>query len=148
MSSVGCERGWLGGWVLASHILRVVMGRVRIGVPPGLVGNPNPSHGTKCKANVGPKWPRGEEWPGQDILYCRVGERECQEREKQEGQGLKYPSVRFGIIRLVRTLWFMLIGGWEVRKSKLGGIVTLGNWNLRVQQETGTHRSHYCQQCL
>jgi hypothetical protein len=74
-----------------------------------------------------------------------VGEGESQEREKQEGQGLKYPSVRFGIIRLVRTLWFMLIGGWEVRKCKLGGIVTLGNWNLRVQWETETHRRHYCQ---
>jgi hypothetical protein len=56
-----------------------------------------------------------------------VEEGESQEREKQEGQGLKYLSVRIGIIQLIRTLWFMLIGGWEVRKCKLGGIVTLGN---------------------
>jgi hypothetical protein len=38
--------------------------------------------------------------------------REPREREKQEGQGLKYPSVRLGMIWLVRILWFMLIGGW------------------------------------
>jgi hypothetical protein len=35
---------------------------------------------------------------GQEILYCRVGERESQEREKEEGQGLKYPSVGLSMI--------------------------------------------------
>jgi hypothetical protein len=37
-------------------------------------------------------------------------------REKQEGQGLKYPSVGLSMIWLVRILWFMLIGGWGRRR--------------------------------
>jgi hypothetical protein len=49
MSGVGCEQGRLAGWVLASHVLRVVVGWVGIGVPPGLVGKLATSHGTKCK---------------------------------------------------------------------------------------------------
>jgi hypothetical protein len=32
---------------LANHVLRVVVGLVGMEVPPGLVGNPHPSHGTK-----------------------------------------------------------------------------------------------------
>jgi hypothetical protein len=32
------------------------------------------------------------------------------------GQGLKYPSVRLGMIWLVKILWFMLIGGWGRRR--------------------------------
>jgi hypothetical protein len=31
------------------------VGQVGMGISPGLVGSPHPSHGTKCKANVGPK---------------------------------------------------------------------------------------------
>jgi hypothetical protein len=49
MSIVGCEQGQLGGWVLASNALGVVVGWVVIRVPPGLVGRPDPSHGTKCR---------------------------------------------------------------------------------------------------
>jgi hypothetical protein len=67
--------------------------------------------GLKCRPQ---KWPCGEEWSGQEILYCRVGEWESQEREGG-GQGLKYPSVRLGMIWLVRILWFMLIGCWGRR---------------------------------
>jgi hypothetical protein len=33
-------------------------------------------------------------------------------REKQEGQGLKYP-----MIWLVRILWFRLIGGWGQKED-------------------------------
>jgi hypothetical protein len=44
-------------------------------------------------------------------------ERAKRERERvREGQGLKYPSVRLGMILLVRILWFMLIGGWGRRR--------------------------------
>jgi hypothetical protein len=75
--------------------------------------------GSKCLSpvgNVGPKSDHVEEWSGQEILYCRVGEGESQERKKQEGQGLKYPSVRLSMIWLVRILWFMLTGGWGRRR--------------------------------
>jgi hypothetical protein len=43
-------------------------------------------------------------------------ERAESKREKQEGQGLKYPSVRLGMSWLVRILWFMLIRGWGRRR--------------------------------
>jgi hypothetical protein len=43
-------------------------------------------------------------------------ERERAKREKQEGQGLKYPSVGLSMISLVKILWFMLIGGWRRRR--------------------------------
>jgi hypothetical protein len=84
MSGVGCKWGRLGGWVLASHILRVVVGWVRIRVPPGLVGKPAPSHGIKCWKCRPQKWPRGEEWSGQEILYCRVGEGDSWESQERE----------------------------------------------------------------
>jgi hypothetical protein len=32
------------------------------------------------------------------FFKCRVGEGKSQKREKQEGQGLKYPSVGLGMI--------------------------------------------------
>jgi hypothetical protein len=38
MSGVGCERGQSGGWVLASHVLRVVVGWVGIRVPTRISG--------------------------------------------------------------------------------------------------------------
>jgi hypothetical protein len=55
-------------------------------------------------------------WPRDSLLPGGRG-REPREREKErEGQGLKYPSVRLGMISLVRILWFMLIGGWGRRR--------------------------------
>jgi hypothetical protein len=69
----------------------------------------------KCRPQ---KWPRGEEWSGQEILYFGIGKGESREpRERQrEGQGLKYPSLGLSMIWLVRILWFMLIGGWGRRR--------------------------------
>jgi hypothetical protein len=72
-----------------------------------------------------------------------VGEGESQEQEKQEGQGLKYPSVRLSTIWLVRILWFLLIGGWGRRRIQAR--LEAGPWPWK---RTETHRRHYCQQEL
>jgi hypothetical protein len=45
------------------------------------------------------------------------GREQRAKREKQEGQRLKYPSVRLGMSWLVRILWFMLIGGWGQKEG-------------------------------
>jgi hypothetical protein len=86
---------------LANHVLRVVVGRVRIGVPPGLVGKPDPIHSTKCR-------PQSDHAERSDLAkrFFIAGparsepggrEREPRERER-EGQGLEYPSVRLSMI--------------------------------------------------
>jgi hypothetical protein len=51
--------------------------------------------GRTCKEMWAPKWPRGEEWSGQEILYCWMGEgesRESQETEGERGRGLNTPQ--------------------------------------------------------
>jgi hypothetical protein len=55
-------------------------------------------------------------WPRDSLLPGGRGREQRAKREKQEGQGLKYPSVRLGMIWLVRLLWFMLIGDWGRRR--------------------------------
>jgi hypothetical protein len=54
-------------------------------------------------------------WPRDSLLPERERAGRAK-REKQEGQGLKYPSVGLSMIWLVRILWFMLIGGWGRRR--------------------------------
>jgi hypothetical protein len=63
-----------------------------------------PLKADKCRPKV-TTW-RGVTWPRDSLLQGGGGER----------QGLKYPSVRVGMIWLVRILWFMLIGGWGRRR--------------------------------
>jgi hypothetical protein len=48
--------------------------------------------------NVGPKTDHVERSDLAKRFFIAGWERERAKREKQEGQGLKYPSVRFGMI--------------------------------------------------
>jgi hypothetical protein len=81
------------------------------------------------------KWPRGEDWSGQEILYCwerERAEREERERERErERQVLKYLSVRLGMIWLVRILWFMLIEGWGSRRIQAR--LEAGSWPWKTE---------------
>jgi hypothetical protein len=64
-------------------------------------------------------WPQNDHVERSDLakrFFIARWERERAKGEKQEGQGLKYPSVRLGMIWLVRIIWFMLIGGWDRRR--------------------------------
>jgi hypothetical protein len=145
MSSVGCEWGRSGGWVLASHILRVVVGWVRIGVPPGLVGKPALSHGTKCKANVGPKvtmW-RGVIWPSDSLL---LGGRE---RELRGGwdKGLNTPQWDLAWsdwLGSYGSCW-LEVGAEGEFKLDLRQDHDPGTQKLKGAVRTETYQHHYCQ---
>jgi hypothetical protein len=80
-----------------------------------------------------------------------VGEGESQERQEREregGQGLKYPSVKLSMIWLVRILRFIWLevgaeGGFklDLRRDR-----DPGKWKLKGAVRTETYRCHYCQQ--
>jgi hypothetical protein len=148
------QAGWPEGWVLASQVLRVVMGWVGTGVPPGLVGSPHPSHSTKILEMWAPKWPCGEEWSGQEILYCRVGEGESRERSRR-GRGLNTPQ--WG------SAWSDWLGAYGSSWLEVGaeGGFKLEMWQdcdsgrqdrdpgkqkLKGAVRTETYWRHYCQQ--
>jgi hypothetical protein len=82
MSGVRCKQGRSGGWVLASHVFRVVVGWVGIRVPPRSVGKPNPSHSTKYK-------PQSDQAERSDLakrFFIAWWERErARERERRAG---------------------------------------------------------------
>jgi hypothetical protein len=143
MFGVGCEWGWSGGWVLASHILRVVMGWVWIRVPPGLVGRPDPSHGTKCR-------PQSDHLERSDLakrFFVAGWERERAERERG-GRGLNTPqwdSARSHWLRSHGSCW-LEVGAKGEFKLHLRKDHDPGKQKLKGAVRTETHQRHYCQQ--
>jgi hypothetical protein len=65
--------------------------------PTGLVGSPHPVMAQNV-GNVGPKSDHMERSDLTKRFFIARWERERAKREKQEGQGLKYPSVRLSMI--------------------------------------------------
>jgi hypothetical protein len=124
--------------IVASHVLRVVVGWVRIRVPPGLVGIPDPSHGTKCR-------PQSEHMERSDLAK---GERERESRKQErEGQGLKSPQWDLA--------WSDWLGSYGSCWLEVGAE---GEFKLDLRQDhdpgkqlkgavrTETYQRHYCQQ--
>jgi hypothetical protein len=85
------------------------------------------------------KWPHGEEWSGQEILYCRV-ERGC--------RGLNTPqwdSAWSDWLGSYGSCWFE-VGAEGEFKLDLKQDHDPGKQKLKGAVRTKTYRRHYCQQ--
>jgi hypothetical protein len=99
----------------------------------------------KCRPQ---KWPRGEEWSGQEILYCRVGEGESWEpRERtRKGKGLntlQWDSAWSDWLGSYGSCW-LEVGAEGGFKLDLRQDRDPGKQKLKGAGRTETYQCHYC----
>jgi hypothetical protein len=93
------------------------------------------------------KWPHGEEWSGQEILYCRVGEGEIQESKREKGRGLNTPQwdVAWSDWQVSYGSCWLEVGAEGEFKLDLRQDRDPGKQKLKGAVRTETYWCHYCQ---